>query len=649
MTQPNLRVYIGFGSTWQTEPGDIDWINVTDQVMDRRQPVTFTRGATSIHGDIDTGQLDLTLRNNDRRFDPLNVDGDYYGMLKPGVPVKVVGKYESALVWDGDPLVWDGDDLVWAPPATPLWRGTVKSWPQHYDRGNQSATVPITAYDGFDKLSRAKIPRSVMEAAIMPLNPVGYWPLTDPSGSVAVTDVVGSHFGTVVDEPSLGSDELAPGLGTSIEFDGVNDRIDVATAPLVPDPLASGATVMAVFSTEVPADASSIHPIYLQLDGNNAATSHQLFVETDGTIVHCVSTDAVGTLRTHSTLVDDGDPHIVIGVGGPGTDGVAIDSADLESVSVVGVPQGGWGVAIGGTPNASKGYDDNYFPGRISHVAVWDYELDLGERQSIIDAYAALDGQATDERVDWILDELGWPVGLRSLRSGESLLGPATFRPGDNALEYLRACAATEDALMFINADGELRLLDRYWRYTAANATVPQVAFTDDGTEVSVSQFVIEPADDEHLVNVAKVGSPTIALQVATDEASKADYGEVALTIDTVHASAALALSQAQWTVATRSTPTPRVPMVTVNLHGLPVLDQAAILALEIGHRVTCARTPQGVGDPFSVDCVVAGINHEVTAATWVVEFYLSPAPDATVSLFTLGTSTLGGVDVLAY
>ena len=159
MTRPALRVYVGFGSTWQTEPASIVWTDITSEVMDRRQAVGIRRGASAAYGLPDTGQLDLTLRNHDRRFDPLNTAGIYYGSLKPGVPIKVECEIDTggagALLWDVDALLWDIDPLLWNAGSLPLWWGSVRSWPQRYDRGNRTATVPVVAFDGFDKLARA--------------------------------------------------------------------------------------------------------------------------------------------------------------------------------------------------------------------------------------------------------------------------------------------------------------------------------------------------------------------------------------------------------------------------------------------------------------------------------------------------------------
>ena len=102
-------------------------------------------------------------------------------------------------------------------------------------------------------------------------------------------------------------------------------------------------------------------------------------------------------------------------------------------------------------------------------------------------------------------------------------------------------------------------------------------------------------------------------------------------------------------TVATQGTPLPRVPKIRVPLHRYSAADQATILGLELGYRVTVTRTPQAVGSAITTAFLIDGIGHEVTETEWWWEAYVSPVPSATASVFVLGTSTLGGTHVLGY
>lgn len=606
------------------------WTDVTNRVMDRRQPITTFRGSTDSHREADAGDLGLVLRNSDRHLDK-NHTGPWAAFLKAGVPIKVTGTPAGGT-------------------ETPVWWGTVKGFPQKYDRGNRVAWVPITAFDPFDKLSRARIPRSVIESVIAPLEPLNDWPLNDPAGSLSATDVTGRNFGVVVDELSFDSDELGPGLGPSAEFDGVNDRIDVSTGPIITDP--TEFSVVGVFRTSVPAEAGTIHPIFFQSNGNTAATSVQIFIDTDGTLRRVGTVNGAGAGVYNPTVVTDGRPHIFFAQRNTvAVDfGVAIDSIDLDTTTFSAATQSGDGTAIGGTPGGSRGYDANYFEGNIGRVVVWDRVLDATERQLIFDGFAALDGQTTDERMDWILDELGWPADARDFDTGRMILGPATFKPGDDALDYLRLLTASEDGRLFATADGKLRFLERYQPWLDSAATIPQLTFTDTPGFPGLADIEIEPEDDEQIVNAARYTRRGGSQQVAKDQDSIDEYGEAGDPLDDLLvATDAQALSLAQWVVSTRAWPLPRIPSLNILLHKLPPAQQAQVLGLEIGDRVRITRTPQKVGAAFTLDCIVEGIRHQITKVEWHTELVVSPAFNVDIPLFTLGTSQLGGTHILAH
>lgn len=646
-----LQVEVGFGSTWQTEPGSITWTDVSQYVLINRG-ISMQRGASSARGQVDAGTLNLTLLNSDRRFDPTHTTGPYYEDLLAGVPIRVTVGFTENLYWGTDLLAWDADTMTWVSDPVRLFRGTVAGWPQRGDVSDRVGWVPLSCFDGFDKLSRAKIPRSVMEAAIMPLNPTGYWPLNDPPGSLTAADSVGVNFGVAFDQPTFGSDELAPGLGPSVEFDGANDRIDISDSPLITDG-DQYFSLVAVIRTAVPAEATTTHPIFAQTDGNGPGsdTAVRVYVNTNGYVQVDDFEFGAGISYQVSTSVDDGDTHLVFAqfYPGAGNSGVAIDQAALGVVLVSTAFLSGRGVAIGGTPNASRSYSSDMFDGHIGHVALWDgVGLSLAQRQTIVDAYAALSGQTTDERAGWILDELGWPTNLRDFDTGVAELGPATFKPGDGALPYLRLIEQSEDGRLFINPDGELRFQNRYWRYLNTLATTVQFTFTDATGADGYSEFDLD-LDDELLVNVARYTRRDGTEQIATNAASVALHGEAEIQRnDLLLTSDAEVLSLAEWAVATQSVSLPRVPKIRVPISRYDGIAATTVLGLDLGHRVAATRTPQGVGTAIDLEFVVDGVRNEITGSGWWWEAYVSPVPEATVPLAIYDTSVYDGTDVYA-
>ena len=651
MAGPIAKVEVGFGSTWRTADADIVWTDLSDRVV-AEAGVNPVRGATSAHGRAGAGTVSVSLENKDRHLDPLHTAGPYFGQLLPGVPIRVTSVVVDELTVDDEPLLDTyGNPLTIDLSTHDVYRGFVLGWPQDAQRGNTMTYVSIDAVDGFQNLARARTPQSPLDLAIRALNPLHYWPLDGDNGTTTVHDVTGRADGAIFDEPRFGEAPLFEGLKTSVDFDGVNDRIDVAGAPLIPDVF--DCAIAAVVTADTPGLLNTyIRPIYTEVDGTSGGTMLSLLVNVDGMASFRAIKNGMGyDYLSADAVVGDG-PHLLIGqVGLTTTDagsGVAVDSATLSTTLVGPGSENGQGAAIGGMPGAARGYDDNMFDGRISNVAIWGTPLLAAERQILVDAMDAWTGDTTDERLDRVLDSIGWPADLRSFEPGRSTLGPARFE-NDSALDYARLIEMTEGGRLFVNASGQLRFLDRLWPYTATEGTTSQITFSDVAGGNGYADFVYD-LDDELVINAvsySRRGGETVRID---DDASQELHGiREDRQTDLLLRTDAEVRSRAHWTITTRSEALPRVKSIVIPLHAYDAADQATVLGLDLGHRVSTVRTPQGVGDPIELDFTVDGIQHRIGATEWWVELYVSPAPDNAVTLFTLGTSTLGGTHVLAH
>lgn len=656
MTVPDLVVEVGYGSTWKTEPASISWTDETDRVLFRDR-VVCRRGASSARGKTDVGTAAFSLENNDRRFDPTHTAGSLYGSLKPGVPVRVrattgtSSASDALLLETGDRLLLETGDAILletgTATSTVLWSGTIPAWPQRYEKPKHS-WVPVSAYDRFDKLSRAKIPRSVLEAEVLADSPVGYWTLDDASGDVMVDRSGNGLDGTF----TSGTTRLAGEIdGTpALIFDG--EHVGSVGLPL---PDASTLTIGALIDLsdadladgDVLAIGEFSSPGALQffaIEVVTAATKtvrifHHGKFKGRALVANSLSATFTATVPRYVTV--RANVQVIGGSRDYWVDGVELADSALPAPSYT---TASYGIRVGGSQSSGN------FVGGLAHVSAHDSMLSAAR----IAAYSAaalapLDGDRSDERITWVLDEIGWPSNLRDLSTGRSLLGEAQIHPGDGALEYLRLIESTEDGRVFIGPDGSLVFHDRYWRYLEAAATVSQFTFTDQDGDQGYAQFQLD-LDDELLVNVARFTRRDGVEQVATDTTSIDLYGEAEeQRSNLLSTTDAQVRSLAEWAVATKSTPLPRVPSIRIPLHRYSAADQSTVLGLDLGHRVTVHRTPQGVGSQIALDFLVDGIAHEVGVKEWWVDLFVSPVPEDTAELFLLGTSTLGGTHILAH
>lgn len=105
---------------------------VETDVTGRTFGVTIRRGRSRELDTFTSGQATITLRNEDRAFDPLHQASPYYGELRPRIRVRVTSGELS------------------------LFDGFVEDWNYTYDQGNQSVAV-VTCIDGLALLSQTAL------------------------------------------------------------------------------------------------------------------------------------------------------------------------------------------------------------------------------------------------------------------------------------------------------------------------------------------------------------------------------------------------------------------------------------------------------------------------------------------------------------
>jgi len=126
MARPTIRVEIAFTTRPTEAPA---WVDVSNDV----RSVETNRGRNIELDTIEAGTGTVVVDNRDRRFDPTNSAGPYYGYLVPMRRIRI------SAVWEGI--------------TYPIFTGYVERWPLTY-RGFD-ATVEVPIVDGFKPLNLA--------------------------------------------------------------------------------------------------------------------------------------------------------------------------------------------------------------------------------------------------------------------------------------------------------------------------------------------------------------------------------------------------------------------------------------------------------------------------------------------------------------
>lgn len=247
---------------------------------------------------------------------------------------------------------------------------------------------------------------------------------------------------------------------------------------------------------------------------------------------------------------------------------------------------------------------------------------------------AATGATTTGAAIGLLLDAIGWTVpSMRALATGDSI--PTFSADGSkSALAIIRDLLVAERGIFFINGAGVAVYRERAARAKAVSAS----------TIANTMRAFAPGVDLDALRNRARVTRTAGAQQTAVDEDSRYDYGYrdyEAITTAYLQTDAQ-ALSLAQWLVAQRKEP--RSPTRFLALNNGASTPYTALLARELGDRVTVTEALSNTNADFHVE----QIEHEIGASGKVHRANWSLTKRGAES-WTIGVSTFGGTDVLAY
>jgi hypothetical protein len=230
----------------------------------------------------------------------------------------------------------------------------------------------------------------------------------------------------------------------------------------------------------------------------------------------------------------------------------------------------------------------------------------------------AAPGDNAGERVNAILDEIGWPPSMREILYGDTLLQADPGNPR-TALAAMQTATTSEYGAIYVDARGSLTLKDR--AYCIDSQALPVVRFNDDGTDVNYFNAVWR-LDDTQVYNEASITRIGGTAQVARDEASIDEYFLHSYNQQNlVMATDADALNYAESYVASRAQTQTRCDMLELDLYMSDYNDGIeAALTLDYFDPVEVTTNQPG-GSTLQQTLQVFGVKHQVTPNSWKTSF----------------------------
>ena len=270
--------------------------------------------------------------------------------------------------------------------------------------------------------------------------------------------------------------------------------------------------------------------------------------------------------------------------------------------------------------------------------------LTLFNKSTVATVTGAAAGDTTGERVNQILDEIGFPASQRSIDTGLSTCqaDPGTVR---TVLQALQVVEFTEFGAIYISPAGDVIFRDRN-ETGGSIAGTPTVFNQTTGINYANLKFAF---DDKLIFNVAQFTRTGGTTQTVSDQTSIDTYFPHTITVNgLLNETDSEVLSLAQSYVASRKDTDIRIDAMTLDLTTPNYTTGiAAALGLDFFDPVTISNEQPG-GSILTKNLQIFGIQHQISPTTWVTTLTTG---EPVIDCFIIGNSSFGiiGTSVLSY
>jgi hypothetical protein len=289
-------------------------------------------------------------------------------------------------------------------------------------------------------------------------------------------------------------------------------------------------------------------------------------------------------------------------------------------------------------------FDLEYLPGNKASVEIHIADAFSALSNSII---AELDppSELPGERISRVLDlpEVNWPVELRDIEEGQTLLLDSSVE-GISALEYLQRVSTSEFGNLFISKEGELVFKERN-----SATTTPDIIFSDDlapsaSTKILFSAVRVIYGSENLFTRISLANTDVVPEEVVIEnESATGLYGVRTYSNTSLLAQNLDDLENlAQSLLVTYDRPLYRFETVTVVLDKQDDTQTAAILDLEIGDIVQVRFEPSGIPPAIELPCRIIGISNNWEPTIKRITFALETL---NFGVFVLDSPLLGELD----
>lgn len=589
------------------------WTNVTSYVREfntsRGVPDDWTLQAD--------GSAQIVLDNRERRFDPFNRSGPYYGKLLPRRQIRIRAT-SGATTYD-------------------VFRGYVAGWPAQWTDAGYDSTVTLSCYDALQLLGSSSLPADWSTDYILSLSPQHFWKFDDPiigGGTASTITDYGSRPGTFTtttdtyQTPHLAPEIQATAAGAPVGLtQGANQQLPSAWTALSNtsismwtrnnQPSANGSLVflatngLAMETTQITAGADA---------GKYRVTVRTLAVGYRWFTVNPYSINEVNHLAfTYDSATGTGIIYV---------NGVA-DTAARQSTTAL-----------------SGGYTNelvSVFQGEFQQIASYGSVLTALNVSTIYQFGLSQFSETTAQRFDRLISKTPFPAGLTSPPTNPASAVLDISGGAVTASSELARVSDSEYAPLFVTKAGVLTQYQQQQIRTQTKSTVNQATY---GKVVGITGLPMGPDiqiqyDGDSMRNVANIEMSGGGVVIDTNTGSVNTYGQAQQYVGTQVGSLEDAQQIGDIVTGWGGQVYEKFSPFSVVLS--PDGSWGSTLGLELFDRIRVLVQPPAY-DPIVSYALVSRITHNVTPERW------ETALEGSVrwaSVFILDQSTLGGTDLL--
>ena len=551
------------------------------------------------------GSATVTLSNRDRRFDPFNTTGPYYGNLLPRRQIRIRATH-GGTTYD-------------------VFRGFISGWPPEWTDAGKDSTVTLFCFDALQLLGSSSLPADWSRDYILSQSPRHYYPCDEPitpyTGTSTLKDYGSIPLDMTTTVSAVNGGELAEGLpGNSVQS-SVSSAASSGYATTAANTNFSVSMWAVMDSTS--ATSGGTVGAYGWAIGWDPAT---------GRYVVTISDQPAGLTRTFtsSNTYDGSQPtHVAF-------------SFNVTSKALVLMVDG----VIGATTSATAGaiiviIGENVIlgTGQFQQVCVWTGLIAQATVQEIIRRSKAVFPETTSARFSRIIAETPFSASLTSVPASPASSVLDITNDAPTAVSELGKVAVSEYAPLFVNKAGTLTLYSQSQIRTQTKSIVSQATYGAGG--LSIGTEVQLQYDGDSMRNVSNVEMSGGGVYIQTNLSSVNTYGEAEQYVSTQVSTLADAVDIANIVNGWGGIVYAKASPVSVVLS--PSGSWGTTLALELFERFTLAVAPP-TGSTITTPMLVSRISHSVTPERW---FTTLEGSARWAAVFILNTSALGGTDLL--